>query len=76
MKSAMELLKSFAPEFAKNQMDEKALLSRAAWARAQEIASITTCLELTIETAYFEEYTAALFLPHTDLSQFPSAGNF
>lgn len=26
MKSPMELLKSFAPEFAKNQMDEKALL--------------------------------------------------
>lgn len=54
----------------------KALLSRAPWARAQEIASMTTCLELTTESAYFEEYTAALFLPHTDLPQFPSTGNF
>lgn len=26
MKTPMELLKDFAPEFAKNQMDEKALL--------------------------------------------------
>jgi hypothetical protein len=37
-----------------------------------EIASSITCLELTTESAYFDEYTAALFLPHTDLSQFPS----
>ena len=49
-----------------------ALLSRAAWRRAQEIASSVTCLELTIEPRYFEEYTAALFLPHTDQTLFPS----
>jgi uncharacterized 2Fe-2S/4Fe-4S cluster protein (DUF4445 family) len=49
-----------------------ALLSRDAWRRAQEIASSITCLELTIEPHYFDEYTAALFLPHTDLSLFPS----
>lgn len=49
-----------------------ALLSRQAWQRAQEIASTITCLELTAEPRYFEEYTAALFLPHTDLSLFPS----
>jgi uncharacterized 2Fe-2S/4Fe-4S cluster protein (DUF4445 family) len=49
-----------------------ALLSRAAWRRAQEIASSITCLELTIEPRYFEEYTAALFLPHTDETLFPS----
>jgi len=49
-----------------------ALLSRDAWRRAQEIASSITCLELTIEPRYFDEYTAALFLPHTDLSLFPS----
>jgi uncharacterized 2Fe-2S/4Fe-4S cluster protein (DUF4445 family) len=49
-----------------------ALLSRAAWQRAQTIASSITCLELTIEPRYFDEYTAALFLPHTDLSLFPS----
>jgi uncharacterized 2Fe-2S/4Fe-4S cluster protein (DUF4445 family) len=49
-----------------------ALLSRAAWRRAHEIASSITCLELTIEPRYFEEYTAALFLPHTDETLFPS----
>lgn len=49
-----------------------ALLSRQDWKRAQEIASAITCLELTVEQRYFEEYTAALFLPHTDLSLFPS----
>jgi uncharacterized 2Fe-2S/4Fe-4S cluster protein (DUF4445 family) len=49
-----------------------ALLSRAALRRAQEIASSITCLELTIEPRYFEEYTAALFLPHTDETLFPS----
>ena len=50
-----------------------ALLSRGDWKRAQEIASSITCLELTVEPRYFDEYTAALFLPHTDLSLFPSA---
>jgi len=49
------------------------LLSRDAWKRAREIAASITCLELTVEPRYFEEYTAALFLPHTDLSLFPSA---
>ncbi len=50
----------------------KALLSSSDWRRAQQIASSITCLELTTEPTYFVEYTAALFLPHTDLSQFPS----
>jgi len=50
-----------------------ALLSRQAWQHARDIASSITCLELTAEPRYFEEYTAALFLPHTDLSLFPSS---
>lgn len=49
------------------------LLSRAVWPRALEIAPSITCLELTTELRYFDEYTAALFLPHTNLSLFPSA---
>lgn len=49
-----------------------ALCSRQAWKRAGQIAASLTCLELTTEARYFEEYTAALFLPHTDLSLFPS----
>ncbi len=52
-----------------------ALLSHQAWNRAREIASSITCLELTAEPSYFDEYTAALFLPHTDLSLFPSTFN-
>ncbi len=50
-----------------------ALVSRGQWQRAQSIAASITCLELTAEPGYFEEYTAALFLPHTDLSLFPSS---
>jgi uncharacterized 2Fe-2S/4Fe-4S cluster protein (DUF4445 family) len=49
------------------------LLARAVWQRALEIAPAITCLELTTEPRYFDEYTAALFLPHTNLSLFPSA---
>ncbi len=49
-----------------------ALLSRSAWQRAQEITASITCLELTVEPRYFDEYTAALFLPHTDQTLFPS----
>lgn len=49
-----------------------ALLAGQARQRALEIAGSVTTLELTVEPGYFDEYTAALFLPHTDLSQFPS----
>lgn len=49
-----------------------ALLSGAARRRALEVASGVTTLELTVEPRYFDEYTAALFLPHTDLLLFPS----
>ena len=49
-----------------------ALLSGRARRRTQEIAASVTALELTVEPEYFDEYTAALFLPHTDLSLFPS----
>lgn len=46
--------------------------SRARRGGAREIASSITCLELTVEPRYFDEYTAALFLPHTDRTLFPS----
>jgi len=49
-----------------------ALLSGTARRRALEVASGVTTLELTVEPRYFDEYTAALFLPHTNLSLFPS----
>jgi len=31
-----------------------------------------TYLELITDTSFMEEFTAAMFLPHTDLSSFPS----
>jgi hypothetical protein len=31
-----------------------------------------TNIELSTEPQYMDQYTAALFLPHTDLGQFPS----
>jgi uncharacterized 2Fe-2S/4Fe-4S cluster protein (DUF4445 family) len=48
------------------------LLSRASRQRALEVAAGVTTLELTVDPRYFDEYTAGLFLPHTDLSLFPS----
>ncbi|MCY3017898.1 MAG: ASKHA domain-containing protein, partial [Planctomycetota bacterium] len=49
------------------------LLKRGARRRVQELADRVTYLELNVVPSYMEEYTAALFLPHTDLSRFPSA---
>jgi uncharacterized 2Fe-2S/4Fe-4S cluster protein (DUF4445 family) len=51
----------------------QALLSRQTRQRGREVARSVTALELTAEPAYFDEYTAALFLPHTDMTLFPSA---
>lgn len=49
-----------------------ALLDRAAWDEAGAIASRTGCIELIDDPDYFERFTSARFLPHTDLSLFPS----
>jgi uncharacterized 2Fe-2S/4Fe-4S cluster protein (DUF4445 family) len=48
------------------------LLSREARQRIVEIASTMTYLELSADNSFFEEFQAALFLPHTDESQFPN----
>jgi uncharacterized 2Fe-2S/4Fe-4S cluster protein (DUF4445 family) len=37
-----------------------------------ELADRMTYLELNVDPSYMDEYMAALFLPHTDLSRFPS----
>ena len=50
-----------------------ALLRRAAWEEAVGIARSTTYVELIDHPAYFEEFTSAKFLPHTDVSLFPRA---
>jgi uncharacterized 2Fe-2S/4Fe-4S cluster protein (DUF4445 family) len=48
-----------------------ALLSYEAMRLANEIARKVTYFELSVEPGYMDEYMAALFFPHTDLSKFP-----
>ena len=50
----------------------QALLSYEAMKQANEIAKKITYFELSVEPGYMDEYMAALFFPHTDLSKFPS----
>lgn len=49
-----------------------ALVSRQARALAHEVANKLTYLELIADNAFMEEFTAALFLPHTRVDDFPS----
>lgn len=49
-----------------------ALLSRQALAEAEAIASKMTYVELSTDAKFMNEYTSALFLPHTDIERFPS----
>ena len=49
-----------------------ALVSRPACALAHEIADKLTYLELIADNAFMNELTAALFLPHTRVDDFPS----
>jgi uncharacterized 2Fe-2S/4Fe-4S cluster protein (DUF4445 family) len=50
----------------------QALLSSEATKKAKEIARKMTYFELSVEPKYMDEYMAALFFPHTDLTLFPS----
>lgn len=49
-----------------------ALLDRQARARVKDIASRMTYIELSADNTFYESFTSALFLPHTELSRFPS----
>ncbi len=49
-----------------------ALLSREMRQRVTEAGQMMTYLELSADNTFFDEFNAAMFLPHTDLSQFPS----
>jgi uncharacterized 2Fe-2S/4Fe-4S cluster protein (DUF4445 family) len=51
------------------------LLSYDAMKKVEEIARKTTYFELSVDSGYMDEYMAALFFPHTDLSKFPSVIN-
>lgn len=48
------------------------LLSYEAMKTANEIAGKVTYFELSVDPGYMDEYMAALFFPHTDLTKFPS----
>ncbi len=49
-----------------------ALLNREYRQRVSEAAQMMTYLELSADNTFYEAFTSALFLPHTDLTQFPS----
>ena len=49
-----------------------ALLSREMRQRVAEVGQMMTYLELSADNTFFDEFNAALFLPHTDMTQFPS----
>ena len=48
------------------------LLSTQAQATAEELATRITYFELSVDPGYMEEYSQALFFPHTDLLKFPT----
>lgn len=49
-----------------------ALLSREARSQLSQIAQRMTYLELSADNTFYDEFTAALFLPHTEIARFPS----
>jgi uncharacterized 2Fe-2S/4Fe-4S cluster protein (DUF4445 family) len=52
-----------------------ALLSQDAWQEALELGRKITYIELSVGPLFMDEFVSALFLPHTDLSLFPSVTN-
>ncbi len=49
-----------------------ALLDHRSRERIKEIAQRMTYIELSADNTFYDAFTSALFLPHTDLAQFPS----
>jgi uncharacterized 2Fe-2S/4Fe-4S cluster protein (DUF4445 family) len=52
-----------------------ALVDRKVRLRISDIASRMTYLELSADNSFYESFMSALFLPHTDLSRFPSVAS-
>ncbi len=52
-----------------------ALVSKKHQKKQQELAQMMTYVELNTDPAYMDQYTAALFIPHTDRALFPSVKN-
>ena len=49
-----------------------ALLSREARVKIKAIAGKMTYIELSADNTFYDAFTSALFLPHTDLERFPT----
>ncbi|MDP6783765.1 MAG: ASKHA domain-containing protein, partial [Dehalococcoidia bacterium] len=49
-----------------------ALISRQARAQAEDVVGMLTYFELIAEPSFMDEFSAALFLPHTNMGLFPS----
>jgi uncharacterized 2Fe-2S/4Fe-4S cluster protein (DUF4445 family) len=49
-----------------------ALLDKGAREQIREIASRMTYIELSADNSFYDAFMSAMFLPHTDLSRFPS----
>ncbi len=52
-----------------------ALISREIRDRVGEVGEMMTYLELSADNTFFDEFNAALFLPHTDADKFPSVAD-
>jgi uncharacterized 2Fe-2S/4Fe-4S cluster protein (DUF4445 family) len=52
-----------------------ALLSRTARQAIDELASRMTYVELSADNSFYDAFTAALFLPHTEIRRFPSVAD-
>jgi uncharacterized 2Fe-2S/4Fe-4S cluster protein (DUF4445 family) len=50
----------------------RGLLDRNARDRIEEIAAKMTYIELSADNTFYDAFMSALFLPHTDLSRFPT----
>jgi uncharacterized 2Fe-2S/4Fe-4S cluster protein (DUF4445 family) len=50
----------------------RVLISRQQRKLQQQLARKMTYIDLSNDSGYMDQYTAALFLPHTDLRRFPS----
>jgi uncharacterized 2Fe-2S/4Fe-4S cluster protein (DUF4445 family) len=49
-----------------------ALLNRDYRRQVTEVAAKMTYLELSADNSFYDQFTSALFLPHTDITKFPT----
>ncbi len=50
----------------------RTLLARAEREKIKSIAAKMTYLELSADNTFYDAFTSALYLPHTELDRFPS----